>query len=377
MAAARAIPLAPIAVFGALCIMVGIYWDISWHMTIGRDSFWTPAHLLLQAGGLIAGLASGWVALRTTFGGGDAAGVDSSVRFWGFRAPLGAWVCIWGCAAMLVSAPFDNWWHDAYGLDVKIVSPPHTVLAMGIYAICWGALLLTLARQNRATGREQRRWAVLFVIAGGFLLMNFVLFLTEFSLRFLQHDPAFYRVTALLYPFALVSIARASILRWAATLTAAVCMGLMLILMWVLQLFPATPGLGPIYQPITHYVTLAFPPLLIAPGVAIDLVRQQLEGRAHDGFLAVELGIAFVVAFVLVQWPFATFLVENPAARNWFFNADNYPYWAPPAFEERSHRFAPVEPGALASGLALAVVIASASSWLGLAWGRWMTRVRR
>ena len=38
--------------------MTGIIWDISWHMSIGRDTFWTPAHLLIQAGGLIAGLTS-------------------------------------------------------------------------------------------------------------------------------------------------------------------------------------------------------------------------------------------------------------------------------------------------------------------------------
>ena len=56
-------------VFAAACVMVGVYWDISWHMSIGRDTFWTPAHLLIQAGGLIAGISSGYVALETTFAG--------------------------------------------------------------------------------------------------------------------------------------------------------------------------------------------------------------------------------------------------------------------------------------------------------------------
>src|SRR5580765_619743 len=112
------------ALVSVTCILVGSYWDISWHMSIGRDTFWTPAHLLIQAGGLLAGLSSGWVVLRTTFGGGEAERA-ASVNFWGFRAPLGAWLCIWGCGAMLTSAPFDNWWHNAYGLDVRIVSPPH------------------------------------------------------------------------------------------------------------------------------------------------------------------------------------------------------------------------------------------------------------
>ena len=46
-----------------------------------------------------------------------------------------AWVAIWGAIAMLTSAPFDDWWHNAYGLDVKIVSPPHMVLAAGIVAV--------------------------------------------------------------------------------------------------------------------------------------------------------------------------------------------------------------------------------------------------
>jgi hypothetical protein len=24
--------------------MIGAYWDVAWHQTIGRDTFWTPAH---------------------------------------------------------------------------------------------------------------------------------------------------------------------------------------------------------------------------------------------------------------------------------------------------------------------------------------------
>ena len=76
----------------------------------------------------------------------------TAVRFWGFRAPFGAWVCIWGAFAMVTSAPFDDWWHNAYGLDVKIISPPHMLLAAGIAAIQCGAMLMALAWQNRAAG---------------------------------------------------------------------------------------------------------------------------------------------------------------------------------------------------------------------------------
>ena len=35
------------AVAGVVSALVGGYWDISWHMSIGRDSFWTPAHIAI------------------------------------------------------------------------------------------------------------------------------------------------------------------------------------------------------------------------------------------------------------------------------------------------------------------------------------------
>src|SRR6185437_13748019 len=325
------------AVFSAACVMVGVYWDISWHMSIGRDTFWTPAHLLIQSGGLIAGVSSGYVALRTTFRG-SASERDSAVPFWGFRAPLGAWICIWGCLAMLTSAPFDNWWHNAYGLDVKIVSPPHTLLALGIFSIVVGALLLTMSQQNRALGAERRRLALLVSVVGGFFLMNFAIFLTEYSERMMLHGALFYTIAAVFFPFALCAFSRAGQHRWAATIAAATFMAVMLVLMWFIQLFPATPKLGPIYQHIGHMVTLSWPLWLIVPAAAIDWLRARYDGRIPTIALAALLGAAFLVTFIAVEWPFATFLVESPAARNWFFNAANYVYWAGTAYVARSHR---------------------------------------
>ena len=90
----------------------------------------------------------------------------TAVRFWGFRAPFGAWVCIWGAFAMVTSAPFDDWWHNAYGLDVKIISPPHMLLAAGIAAIQCGAMLMALAWQNRAVG-DRRQLGRLYLLGAG------------------------------------------------------------------------------------------------------------------------------------------------------------------------------------------------------------------
>ncbi|MEO5567495.1 MAG: hypothetical protein ABIR92_03335 [Gemmatimonadaceae bacterium] len=364
-----------VVVFAALCVMVGVYWDISWHMSIGRDSFWTPAHLLIQAGGILAGLTSGVVALKCTFWPNER-DIGTSVRLWGFHAPLGAWVCIWGCFAMLASAPFDDWWHDAYGLDVKIVSPPHTVLAMGIFAIMNGALLLSLASQNRAREESRTQFTVLYLIVGGLVIMNFGIFLSEYSHRFLQHGMVFYHFSAIFHPFALVGIARAAKHRWAATIASAVFMGIMLAMMWIVQQFPATPMLGPIYQNITHFVGMAWPVWLIVPAVGIDMIRQRIGGRYPSIVEALILGGAFCALFLAVQWPWSSFMVLSPWARNGFFNADNFVYWAQPSYVARSHRF--VSDGTRFVPVAVeAITIATLSAWVGLGWGKWMTKVRR
>src|SRR5262249_55787563 len=105
---------------GGASIAIGILWDISWHRTIGRDTVWTPAHMAIYLGGLLGGLTCGWLVIRTTWFAG-APEQNAAIRVWGFRGPLGAWLTIWGAFAMIVSAPFDNWWHDAYGVDVKIL----------------------------------------------------------------------------------------------------------------------------------------------------------------------------------------------------------------------------------------------------------------
>src|SRR5688572_4281727 len=136
--------------FASTSVILGVIWDISWHRTIGRDTFWTPAHMAIYLSGIVAGTVCGWLVLRTTFVGTPEEKA-ASVSFWGFRGPLGAWLCIWGAIAMITSAPFDNWWHNAYGLDVKVLSPPHTLLALRFTAIELGALLFVVARQNRSS----------------------------------------------------------------------------------------------------------------------------------------------------------------------------------------------------------------------------------
>src|SRR5450631_992103 len=169
-----------------LCVLavtssiVGIHWDISWHRSIGRDTFWTPAHIAIYMCGVLAGLSCGYLILATTFGNFSQLR-GTSVKMWGFEAPLGAFIAAWGGVAMLASAPFDDWWHSAYGLDVKIISPPHMVLAAGIIAVHLGALILILGRMNRAAGVERHRLLNLYLYVGGMILVCLTVLLMEMT----------------------------------------------------------------------------------------------------------------------------------------------------------------------------------------------------
>src|SRR5580698_4742909 len=99
--AAPAVPWYVWSLFGAVVsVVIGGYWDISWHMSIGRDSFWTPAHMLIQFCGILAGFTCGYLILSCTFGR-DPALAAASVSVWRFRGPLGAFIAAWGGATML------------------------------------------------------------------------------------------------------------------------------------------------------------------------------------------------------------------------------------------------------------------------------------
>src|ERR1700756_5278262 len=71
------------AALAGTSLMVGGHWDISWHSSIGRDTFWTPAHVAIYMCGLLAGVAFGYLILHTTFSKNSPL-ADASVHIWGF-----------------------------------------------------------------------------------------------------------------------------------------------------------------------------------------------------------------------------------------------------------------------------------------------------
>lgn len=338
---------------------------------------------------------------------------------------------------MLTSAPFDNWWHEAYGLDVKIISPPHMLLALGIAGIMWGGAILGASYLNRADGEQRIKLQRILMLMGGFIVIQTMTLKLEYTNRVLLHSGISYMVIGIGTLLLLEGLARVAGHRWARTIMTGIYSAFVLILMWVLPLFPAQPKLGPVYQNITHMVPLPFPLLLIVPAFFLDLVWPML-GDAQEwsklsrlviGGLAIVLaaplislnllwhlvsnflssqkqqarskwlqvawnkwlqdgwnkwlqagfaGIFFLAILIVVEWPFARFLMSS-MARNRFFSTTDFPYFALPTSPTVNHVFVPWErtPAEFWRNMGLGFLFSVVSMWIGIYWGNWLRKVKR
>ena len=369
--------------FGALAVTsssIGGAWDVAWHRSIGRDAFLTPAHLAIYACGVIAAVICGYLIFATTFGK-SAALKDVSVNVLGFRAPLGAFIAAWGGIAMLTSAPFDNWWHNAYGLDVKIISPPHTLLILGIRAVSFGIMFLILAAMNRARGHAESTRAYitlqrLFLYLGGLMVTGQMFFLFEKTFDVLLHTTAAYISMGIALPVVFAMLSRASGHRWSSTITAAIYMVYTILEILIFPLFPASPKLGPVFYQVTHLVPAKFPILIIVPALALDLLWQRTAAW-KPWKIAIVSGVVFMALLFAVEWPFANFLLSK-ASENRFFGTIYFDYNSRPEGYDRLRKFFyPASGTVLYAALAMASIYGMISTWIGLRLGGWMKTVQR
>lgn len=105
-------------------------WDVWWHGVLGRETFWSPPHLLLYSSVIVA--------IVTGFYG-----------WWKTRERSWKWLAI---VLFLIpaSAPFDELWHRMFGVEpvnspLITWSPPHVILALALI----GSFLFLFAHLKR------------------------------------------------------------------------------------------------------------------------------------------------------------------------------------------------------------------------------------
>src|SRR5262249_44111231 len=119
------------------------------------------------------------------------------------------------------------------------------------------------------------------------------------------------------------------------------------------------------------------------PAIVLDLLWPKLNALWPDESFSVKwqqaivAGIVYVAALMLVQWPFANFLM-SPAAANAIFGTQNHPYMAPSDWYGVRNLFVPTEGVAkFAVRMSLALVASILCTRLGIMFGNWMRKVQR
>ncbi len=338
----------------AVAVPLSLLWDLSWESTVGVDSVWAAPHVVTYAAIALA-----------CFGALGQFGTGVGVRVGKLRAPLGAWIALWGAVAFGGALLFDRWWQAGYGLAAGIWHPPQLAKVVAFFAIAFGAWW-TWARS--AFGGA----CVLAMIAVVTLAENF---------PNRQHAALFHQIACGAYPLVLVALAVAGRSRFTATTAALAAMLLQAAMTWLLPLVAGSPLTGPIYNHRDHLWPPPFPLLIVVPALAFDLLLRVLPDRSQRkaGWAqAVELALTFFFVFVSVQWVFSKFLL-SPAAEGWFFagGGKEWPFFlrfAPGA----QTQFWPVEDGEFNTQSALiAFALAILSARIGLALGAWMKRLQR
>ncbi len=280
----------------ALQAELGLAWDRNWHDLVGRNEFFTPPHMMLYSGIAVSGLIALFVVLFDTYRYyKKQPGVDdnSTVRILHFfHAPLGYVILGFGAFIGLLAAPFDNYWHILYGIDVTLWSPFHLMGTVGGIIVGLGIAFVFASEAviERQSASQPRRFLGLSGLEWGMLLT-----LSAYLNLTIPASTAFIPVTVgplqfITYPlplaftgaFCLVAAAKftkkrgsalkTAVILWIETLYTMAFVPVAIRIM-VMQLglhyrFPNLPGRLPVFN-----VTLALLPLVyVASALIVDRI---------------------------------------------------------------------------------------------------------
>ncbi|GCE15128.1 hypothetical protein [Tengunoibacter tsumagoiensis] len=140
---------------GGVITLVGVSWDIQWHVFVGRDRTLTAPHIVMLSGIVIGGvLALMEVLIETNWVKRNSALKQYTTRFAGlFSSSIGSYIAGYGALASGLGFVLDTYWHALYGVDVAIWAPFHLMIFVGMSIMVLGSIYI-IASVSRFTGRE-------------------------------------------------------------------------------------------------------------------------------------------------------------------------------------------------------------------------------
>jgi hypothetical protein len=257
---------------------LGFFWDVAWHIDLGRDNqLFTPAHVLILAG--LGGLgAAGAVSVAI-------ATLDGSPTAWSLgrlRIPRGAAALLVIGAGGITGFPLDDLWHANYGVDVTMWGPTH-LLMIGSAVLSPIAAWLLLGEAGRSAGHPRVRATLWFATATGLLI--------AFSAMQLEFDDGVPQWQALYQPVLIglgatlpMVAARVALGRWAAVRVTVAFLAVRALVALLVG-----PGLGHVVPHFPLYLGIA---LCVEAGYRLTAGRAALTSALTAGALAGTVGLA-------------------------------------------------------------------------------------
>src|SRR3954467_983129 len=175
MPARHAVP----ALLGGLALQVavlGMYWDIGYHVDHGRDQgVFTVPHMLIVVG--LQGIALSAL-LHGVLPGAGGRG-DRTIRALRLRLSPGGVVMLVCGSVALIGFPLDAIWHALFGEDVTLWGPTHLLMIGGAGLSTLG--LWMIVRQGFEVGRPRRTARRIHARVTGALLIGLSTFQAEFD----------------------------------------------------------------------------------------------------------------------------------------------------------------------------------------------------
>ncbi|MFN2582462.1 MAG: hypothetical protein ABR498_06960 [Candidatus Dormibacteria bacterium] len=267
-----------IGVWALIVAATGFFWDVAWHIDLGRDQeLFTPPHTLIVAG--LTGLL--------------AAGITSTAIATVRRAEVGFRIgrvrVPWGAAGLIVLGgfasigfPLDDLWHATYGIDVTMWSPTHLTMISGA-GFAPIAVWLLYREGGVDNGRRWTRIAARPLLAGA-LVVALAAFQLEFDDGVPQWQMLYQPVLIALGATLALTTARMALGRGWALLTALLFLGIRGVLTLIVGVV-----LGHVITTIPLYLGIA-----VCVEIAFVIAQQQsrLVQALIAGALAGTVGLA-------------------------------------------------------------------------------------
>jgi hypothetical protein len=252
--------------------VLGMYWDVGYHVDHGRDQqVFTVPHLLIVVGLQLLAIAA---LLHGVLLGRGGRG-DVTVRALRLRlSPGGAVMLVCGSVA-LIGFPLDAIWHALFGEDVTLWGPTHVLMIGGAGLSTLG--LWMLVRQAIELGRPRRTARRIHARVTGALLIGLSTFQAEFDFGVPQFQLLFQPVLIALAAGCALVCARSLLGRWGAFRA----LGMFLAIRGALALFVGV---------VAGYTTPHFP-LYVAEAAIVELAALVLARRPFAFALAAGAGI--------------------------------------------------------------------------------------